>query len=46
MDYSSLEIFVNDGEEVFAARYFPNPKNDTIIIRGEAECNLTKWNLG
>lgn len=47
MDHSSLEIFINEGEEVFTARYFPNPKDDTIIIHGEAaEFTLTKWNLG
>ncbi|MBS4177691.1 glycoside hydrolase family 32 protein [Lederbergia citrea] len=46
MDHSSLEIFINDGEEVFTARYFPNPKDETIIFHGEAEFRLTKWNLG
>jgi len=46
MDHSSLEIFINEGEEVFTARYFPNPKDDTVIIHGEAEFHLTKWTLG
>ncbi|WP_394233707.1 sucrose-6-phosphate hydrolase [Niallia oryzisoli] len=46
MDHSSLEIFINEGEEVFTTRYFPNPKDDTIIIHGDAEFKLTKWDLG
>lgn len=46
MDHSSLEIFINDGEEVFTARYFPSQKDDTIIFHGEAEFSLSKWNLG
>ncbi len=46
MDHSSLEIFVNDGEEVFTARYFPKPDDVTISIHGEAKFNWTKWNLG
>lgn len=46
MDRSSLEIFVNDGEEVFTARYFPDPCDFSISFRGHAECKLTKWELG
>lgn len=46
MDHSSLEIFVNDGEEVFTARYFPNSKDDVITFKGNACFNLKKWNLG
>ncbi|OCA82243.1 sucrose-6-phosphate hydrolase [Bacillus sp. FJAT-27225] len=46
MDRSSLEIFVNEGEVVFTARYFPNPKDETITFQGEAECRLTHWDLG
>jgi beta-fructofuranosidase len=46
MDQSSLEIFINDGEEVFTARYFPNPQDETIRFYGDAAFRLTKWNLG
>lgn len=46
MDHSSLEIFINEGEEVFTARYFPHPNEEGILIKGEAEFSLTKWNLG
>ncbi|WP_409299385.1 glycoside hydrolase family 32 protein [Peribacillus sp. SCS-26] len=45
MDTSSLEIFINGGEEVFTARYFPEPENDLITFEGDAEFTLTKWNL-
>lgn len=46
MDHSSLEIFINEGEEVFTARYFPNPNDDSIIFSGKVDFKLTKWNLG
>lgn len=46
MDHSSLEIFVNNGEEVFTARYFPNPEDEMITFQGNACFNLRKWNLG
>ncbi|MEK4870263.1 sucrose-6-phosphate hydrolase [Niallia sp. FSL W8-1348] len=46
MDHSSLEIFINDGEEVFTARYFPNPNDAMISMEGEAEFKLIKWSLG
>ena len=46
MDHSSLEIFINDGEEVFTTRYFPNPKDKKISIQGEIEYTWTKWDLG
>ncbi|OIK11299.1 sucrose-6-phosphate hydrolase [Bacillus sp. MUM 13] len=45
MDHSSLEIFVNDGEEVFTARYFPVKENESIVFKGHAEFQLTKWAL-
>ncbi len=45
MDHSSLEIFINGGEEVFTARYFPKPNNTMISVEGDAEFKLTKWNL-
>lgn len=46
MDHSSLEIFINDGEEVFTARYFPDPNDAMISMEGEAEFKLIKWSLG
>ncbi|WP_059171709.1 sucrose-6-phosphate hydrolase [Bacillus sp. FJAT-27445] len=45
MDHSSLEIFINEGEEVFTARYFPRPADETISFFGTAEFHLIKWNI-
>ncbi|XTP56048.1 sucrose-6-phosphate hydrolase [Niallia sp. Krafla_26] len=46
MDRSSIEIFINDGEEVFTARYFPDSENETIQFFGDhVEMNITKWEL-
>ncbi|CEG29351.1 glycoside hydrolase family 32 protein [Bacillus sp. B-jedd] len=45
MDHSSLEIFINGGEEVFTARYFPNPGDELISFHGDAEFNFAKWTL-
>lgn len=45
MDHSSLEIFINNGEEVFTVRYFPDPKDITIFFHGNADFSLTKWHL-
>lgn len=46
VDASSVEIFVNDGEEVFTSRIFPIP--DSVDIRffargGKADFEATKW---
>ncbi|HEO8420311.1 sucrose-6-phosphate hydrolase [Niallia sp. FSL W8-0635] len=46
MDHSSLEIFINEGEEIFTARYFPNLNDAMISIEGEAKIKVIKWNLG
>ncbi|WP_338543614.1 glycoside hydrolase family 32 protein [Paenibacillus tundrae] len=47
VDTSSVEIFVNDGEEVFTSRIFPS--RDSVGIRffahaGKAEFKVSKWN--
>lgn len=48
LDASSIEIFVNDGEEVFTARIFPSTKNESItfIAEGNLQFNIKKWDLG
>ncbi|QCJ41359.1 sucrose-6-phosphate hydrolase [Bacillus sp. S3] len=46
IDHSSLEIFINDGQEVFTARYFPNLDDKEISFDGTAPFSLRKWNLG
>ncbi len=45
-DTSALEIFVNDGEEVFATRYYPKAEALQIMVKGEglvAKINL--WEM-
>lgn len=32
LDHSSLELFLNDGEHVFTARYFPDVSDDSIVL--------------
>lgn len=45
-DTSSLEIFLNDGEEVFTSRYYPNVEEDTIEIKGlEIRGKLNLWEM-
>ncbi|MFC3884077.1 glycoside hydrolase family 32 protein [Bacillus songklensis] len=47
MDTSSIEIFINDGEEVFTSRIYPNVNNSSIrfSVKGKAAFNLQKWDL-
>ncbi|MEH7384655.1 sucrose-6-phosphate hydrolase, partial [Bacillus sp. JJ1521] len=47
LDTSSIEIFVNDGEEVFTARYYPDVENQSIsfIAEGNLQFNIKKWDL-
>ncbi|WP_250278665.1 glycoside hydrolase family 32 protein [[Clostridium] colinum] len=34
VDYSSIEIFINDGEEVFSTRFYPKENNINLEING------------
>lgn len=48
VDTSSVEIFVNDGEEVFTSRIFPSPESREIRLfsnNGNANFNVIKWDL-
>lgn len=48
VDTSSVEIFVNDGEEVFTSRIFPSPESREIRLfsnNGSANFNVIKWDL-
>ncbi|WP_147802675.1 sucrose-6-phosphate hydrolase [Alkalicoccus halolimnae] len=46
MDYSSLEIFMNNGETVMTSRFFPNPADNTVEISGNAGSITWKsWEL-
>jgi beta-fructofuranosidase len=47
VDCSSVEIFVNDGEEVFTARIFPNQNSKDIrffAMKAPAKFKAVKWN--
>ena len=45
VDNSSIEIFVNNGEEVFSSRIFPKVGADKIIVFSEdnINVNIEKW---
>lgn len=46
VDVSSVEIFINDGVEVFTSRIFPSKNSDGIRFfasAGSAEFQMTKW---
>ena len=47
MDRSVVEIFVNDGKEVFTARIFPdeNSKGIEFFSDGDVEMSVEKWNI-
>ncbi|MFL0364359.1 glycoside hydrolase family 32 protein [Pseudobacillus sp. 179-B 2D1 NHS] len=48
LDRSSIEVFINGGEEVFTARFFANPDNQSIVFKasGQVEMFVEKWELG
>ena len=46
VDVSSVEIFINDGTEVFTSRIFPSKNSDGIRFftsAGSAEFQMSKW---
>lgn len=47
IDHSSLEVFVNDGEEVFTSRIFPQPEEEHILFTslGVTTFSIEKWDL-
>ncbi|MFC0186864.1 glycoside hydrolase family 32 protein [Fictibacillus aquaticus] len=47
VDKSSIEIFINEGEEVFSARQFAYPENKgySFASKGYVSFDLNKWNL-
>ncbi|MFP7287068.1 sucrose-6-phosphate hydrolase [Shouchella clausii] len=48
VDTSSVELFINDGEEVFTSRIFPQPDSKGIrffVNKGNAHLKATKWDL-
>ncbi|PMC38110.1 sucrose-6-phosphate hydrolase [Bacillus sp. UMB0899] len=47
IDTSSVEMFINDGQETFTSRIFPTPMNDTITFGASKDASFTimKWDL-
>ena len=48
VDVSSVEIFINDGEEVFTSRIFPSENSQAIRFfaqKGTAKFKAVKWEL-
>jgi beta-fructofuranosidase len=48
VDVSSVEIFVNEGEEVFTSRIFPTSQSEGIQFfaqEGSARLEATIWQL-
>lgn len=45
-DTSSIEVFLNGGEEVFTARLFdPSEQSLSLTAKGSINLNVKKWNL-
>ncbi|MDD3225266.1 MAG: sucrose-6-phosphate hydrolase [Clostridium sp.] len=48
MDKSSIEVFINDGEETFTSRIYPRKENQDIIIfskQGSISLNIDFWGI-
>ncbi|MDP4553049.1 sucrose-6-phosphate hydrolase [Alkalihalobacillus macyae] len=47
VDASSIEVFVNGGEEVFTSRIFPEQANESLVFEvvGQTQFKVTKWEL-
>lgn len=47
LDTSSIEIFLNSGQETFTARFFTHPDNENLQlnIKGQAEMRVERWCL-
>ncbi|WLR42399.1 sucrose-6-phosphate hydrolase [Bacillus carboniphilus] len=47
LDTSSIEIFINHGQEVFTSRIFPSPHDKAVSFQSSEQItfDLVKWNL-
>ena len=43
-DNSSLEIFLNNGEEVFSTRIYNDSVDSSLILKGNGIATVEKWN--
>ena len=44
VDTSSIEIFINDGEEVFTSRFYPKNKNISVEVFNKGTCTYYDLN--
>ena len=44
VDTSSIEIFINDGEEVFTSRFYPKNKNINVEVFNKGTCTYYDLN--
>ena len=44
-DNSSMEIFINDGEEVFTTRVYNESLDSDIILSGKGTAVIKRWNI-
>ena len=44
-DNSSLEIFLNNGEEVFSTRIYNDLVDSTLTLKGNGTARIEKWNF-
>lgn len=45
IDTSSVEIFANDGKDVFTSRFYPSGPSLELILHADRSCRLTAWPL-
>ncbi|MCA1064879.1 sucrose-6-phosphate hydrolase [Rossellomorea sp. AcN35-11] len=47
VDTSSIEVFINGGEETFTSRFYPSPTNDNVRVGASNQVGFTirKWDL-
>lgn len=44
-DHSAIEVFINEGEEVFSTRYYPNHQESKMEVSCQ-QASITVWELG
>ena len=44
-DTSSIEIFINNGEEVFSTRIYNDLVDSTLTLKGNGTARIEKWNF-
>lgn len=44
-DNSSVEVFLNNGEEVFTTRIYNDKIDSKLRVKGTGKVTINKWNL-